>query len=757
MKVTYKFINNLMLLLKNPHWQEDLQQRIAIIQKDLSESRDKCNQEIEKMKSKWDLLKKQERITPSPEKQKELIAKKIQSFEDQGEKLTKEQMDIEKCLKVNQYKLGLGVFENVKDAALLLTNIHLLYSKELTADFNPDAVMAVRSMLQENFSTLYSYEIDKSFYQFTAFSFKETDVEKFLSGKLDTYTRIQDFYPSYDEIPTAIQQQVKNYFNLIVHSNPNLVIYSYKKLKPFMDCYPDCSPHLRDQFIFLLSAYFSSPRDIDYFLETEVDFSSSQTLEDSLMLSSGNLSISTLPWAEKEIWQSLNAKFGKKALKLFFKGHDFNKVFSVSAAKIIAQYAEEDSFTSLDILFQIAQYFAEQITFARERENIELAKLSREYNFDEDTFNRMLDEVLLLKKTSDFLPDVRLQIGDQGKYSFEKLPAGDLRGLFLGKMTACCQFIGGDSERCVIDGFSKENAGFYVFTTKKGQVKAQAYAWIGSNGEGQKVLVLDSFEYLPGFEKYFVDLVKTLSMAIQKDGFKELYVGTGGKTPHLTCESTDKVVAKDAELFRYQDSTFLYKIDTSRDLNMYNKNDRYNPNYKNFFELIKYNPYLSCEQIRERDISKKLQKGEIDEYPIICSAIILSTLLEDGSITIEQIAELFSKKIDGLRTFRFDQYFYENIQKWKTALKYYKPSELNYDDFVKVLGISPDILEPLGSILPAEALSLIHEYSYEPTVTHYYPKTTIAGALVEVIPKFSEYPMLGSLVYEYYNDLPAYS
>ncbi|MFK7974369.1 MAG: hypothetical protein AB8B66_05865 [Rickettsiaceae bacterium] len=154
MKTTYTFIRDLMSLLKRGNWQQDLYNRNNQINQELEILPEQCNQEIRRMKIRWKELGSKGRTIPSQEKQAELCLKKLARYTELEQKLLQEQLDIEYCLNVNQYKIGIGVFQNAQDASMLLANIHLLYSKEFSADFNPNTLSAVKSMLKANFDKL---------------------------------------------------------------------------------------------------------------------------------------------------------------------------------------------------------------------------------------------------------------------------------------------------------------------------------------------------------------------------------------------------------------------------------------------------------------------------------------------------------------------------------------------------------------------------------------------------------------------------
>ena len=137
-------------------------------------------------------------------------------------------------------------------------------------------------------------------------------------------------------------------------------------------------------------------------------------------------------------------------------------------------------------------------------------------------------------------------------YVWTKLPKGNPRGLVLGKLTSCCQFIGGNSHQCVMDGMNLSHNSFYVMLKlydpsrfnlhdpnwwhdleSYAQIEGQSYLWESENGN----LCLDSIEthsnarhVLRGEQwKMFMERFgATLTEQYQVD---RLMIGIGGETP----------------------------------------------------------------------------------------------------------------------------------------------------------------------------------------------------------------------------------
>ena len=150
------------------------------------------------------------------------------------------------------------------------------------------------------------------------------------------------------------------------------------------------------------------------------------------------------------------------------------------------------------------------------------------------------------------IPDITIEgerFGLPGA-TFHRLASDDIRGLFLGELTDCCQSIGGAGADCADYGFTSENSGFYVVENAKGRVIAQTWAWRGKRGE----LVFDSLETLgqnvrpPQWQKLTEVFSRTLA---QNPGdVTAFHIGTGGATPE-SFASAFNAAAKPARPIKY--------------------------------------------------------------------------------------------------------------------------------------------------------------------------------------------------------------
>ncbi len=219
----------------------------------------------------------------------------------------------------------------------------------------------------------------------------------------------------------------------------------------------------------------------------------------------------------------------------------------------------------------------------------ELANLCKQFSVSEETFNkclnirykidinspkesytdeekeRLLQEAKKAELTiQDDLPDVIIESNKHPGYYLVKLPKDDPNAYFLGYMTSCCQYIGGNASQCVIDGVTLKNNGFYVLLKIKRNknqkqtesktdapllkspfiivgnskkinyneydIVGQAYTWISQRGN----LVFDSWENKTPErdDPIIVSLLEKFSQEVTRNHSPlQVNIGKGGKTP----------------------------------------------------------------------------------------------------------------------------------------------------------------------------------------------------------------------------------
>ncbi len=200
---------------------------------------------------------------------------------------------------------------------------------------------------------------------------------------------------------------------------------------------------------------------------------------------------------------------------------------------------------------EVAQY-----AYTHAAEHPELAALCFEQAIDEASFDAALQLTRHPIKIKN-MPEITLhgERFDMAGATFKKLANDDVRGLFLGELTDCCQSIGGAGENCATHGFISANGGFYVLETAKGEIIGQSWAWRGDQGE----LCFDSLEALGSrvSDDQWLKLVQAVAqeLTVRSDhNVTALHVGLGGKTPLRLRDAFKNVTARPVDYSGYRDS-----------------------------------------------------------------------------------------------------------------------------------------------------------------------------------------------------------
>ena len=229
---------------------------------------------------------------------------------------------------------------------------------------------------------------------------------------------------------------------------------------------------------------------------------------------------------DKDYWSNLVLSHGHTASKYLRLAPYIDNLLKENVSRRI------ESKCLNDIVY--IEYLLKNIQYKQAMEHPQLASLCIKHLRSEKDFEKCLKIVQNELKTLDLLPDITIkgeEIGSQySKYLFSKLPVDDLRGLFLGEYTACCQSFGKQGSSCAINGMTSLFSGFYVLYNKDGDIIAQTWAWIGQQGE----IVFDSWEYINKEQTHLAKpfLKKAAELMLQA-GFTKIHIGDGDKTPDM--------------------------------------------------------------------------------------------------------------------------------------------------------------------------------------------------------------------------------
>ena len=171
--------------------------------------------------------------------------------------------------------------------------------------------------------------------------------------------------------------------------------------------------------------------------------------------------------------------------------------------------------------------------FNKAAEHPKLAALCMELKLDEEDFDKALKLVQKGTPSQKRIPEITLagDSFDMPGATFRRLAPDDIRGLFLGELTDCCQSIGSQGADCAKHGYTSENGGFYVVEDKTGKIIAQTWAWRGEKDE----MCFDTLETLGSrvTDQQWKKILKGFAdqLTKQKTDITCLTVGMGGDTP----------------------------------------------------------------------------------------------------------------------------------------------------------------------------------------------------------------------------------
>lgn len=208
-----------------------------------------------------------------------------------------------------------------------------------------------------------------------------------------------------------------------------------------------------------------------------------------------------------EIKQKINEKFTKKILKNYHTKKNMITPFASKEDyindclknKIMMQIQKELPFSN-KTSFSLLQKCAGECAYDRGKENPKAASIFLQHGIPEQAFNEYLSLIPQDDKYS-AIPNITLSGLDihpsYHGYTLSKLDPADPEAAVLGKLTSCCQWLGGQGEDCVKHGVTSKNGGFYVLRDPNNKIVAQCWVWRGMNDE----IVFDSIESQMDFRR----------------------------------------------------------------------------------------------------------------------------------------------------------------------------------------------------------------------------------------------------------------
>jgi hypothetical protein len=404
---------------------------------------------------------------------------------------------------------------------------------------------------------------------------------------------------------------------------------------------------------------------------------------------------------EFKFWTSAHKNFANNknsdSLNVFFW---IDTIKAKKSAEYEAAIDSQDILEALKTIIQLKQQIIDE-ALADVAQKDAFSDLIKKYNLGLDLIEKVKG-VLKEVKTSDDLPDIKFKmtqsgnVDPKGAWIFKKLPAGDLKGLFLGYESNSCQSVGKPGEICAINGFTRTDAGFYVLQNQTGKIKGQFYAWLAEDGS----LVLDSHESCPEDKKLLIPILTAMKAQL---GNKNLYLGVGGGTSKLSFEIFGRPKAT-GDLAHYRDSNNVYKIEGEVKL-LENQNSSLDLDLDKVIQIV--------------DLLNQC-KVSIDFTPEVIELIVKVPSL----LKYENLIEMFStrgrnKWVEFIRQ-KLISYSEEEIQKFIESHQNKTVDELACEFRVQFEGQS--ICSKFGNQIPALAshpklVEVFVNYGYDKAVT----------------------------------------
>lgn len=136
--------------------------------------------------------------------------------------------------------------------------------------------------------------------------------------------------------------------------------------------------------------------------------------------------------------------------------------------------------------------FASSLTYDGVK-SYELARECAKWSINQDDFEDIQCVWLSRQLDRESIPYVEAT-SENGEFRIYKLSRDDVRGLFLGHYTDCCQHPTGAGSSCAQHGAESPDGGFFV-VERHGKIIAMSWAWTAVVKE-RKILVFDNVEVL---------------------------------------------------------------------------------------------------------------------------------------------------------------------------------------------------------------------------------------------------------------------
>jgi len=309
-----------------------------------------------------------------------------------------------------------------------------------------------------------------------------------------------------------------------------------------------------------------------------------------------------------------------------------------------------------------------------------IAGFCSENQVSENQFNKMIALDAKLKfKTQELIPNITVYDEENGLV-WMKLDASSKLPYMLGNVVKCCQHVNGHSEKCVIDGMTRENNGFYVMLkldstmleqfkearfnqldidqlveTKSVTIIGIAYAWNSQSGN----LVVDSLEFHGNYKnenniQNIVGVIQTFSdTVLENSDYNCVLVGCGGGTQGII-KIDYKNTYKDRmiEGYLYGDARTQHLLSKSKKLQAAIKANKAPEQISSMQQLKQYlaiNQYINEHLEKGYDSTAKsraINRFILEDAPgVYISLDTYITLLNDPKNKMDEILYLLNKHV----------------------------------------------------------------------------------------------------------------
>jgi hypothetical protein len=246
-------------------------------------------------------------------------------------------------------------------------------------------------------------------------------------------------------------------------------------------------------------------------------------------------------WSQdRDIWSNLAVRYGQAVTKYFGLAGKIEEYIARLNEKrvridrdILGKPEKEIGNRELDLWRftpAMIRAVACKVGYDRALENKKAADFCLNLGVSERHFNETLDLLAEFEKAAKKVKDKTPFIDIDGKklgldgYRMTKVPKGDIRNLWIGKMVNCCNHLEDAGRDMALAQFARPRNALYVITDRRGRPVAKLSGWLSDKGN----LVFNAWERLSEEQDYLmVRFVQAAGIEVLKTHQKISYVMLG--------------------------------------------------------------------------------------------------------------------------------------------------------------------------------------------------------------------------------------